>query len=229
MSLSLRRPARPTGPVDPAVREHRSLRWEQDQAFEESLAADRWGREGRYWWAVGCMCIALGHRLPLLTSFARQADLSVFSGKFETGMSCRSKAEAVRKAQLDAETAERTTREAALAESQRIEREERELKASLARKQSGLPAEPGADDPDAINVMVRMPDGSRLSRRFRRADPLQAAFDFVDVQLQGEPFKPSSYCLVNSYPRKVFTDGTAGSLESAGVTAGTAFFLEPIK
>lgn len=29
--------------VAPEVLEHRELRWDQDRAYEESLAADRWG------------------------------------------------------------------------------------------------------------------------------------------------------------------------------------------
>jgi FAS-associated factor 2 len=46
-----------------------------------------------------------------------------------------------------------------------------------------IPEEPAADDSEAVMVMVRMPDGRRSSRRFRRADPLQAVFDYLDVQV----------------------------------------------
>ncbi len=76
---------------------------------------------------------------------------------------------------------------------------------------------------------VRLPDGSRLARRFRKTDPLQAVFDFIDVQQKGVAFKPGSYNLVNSYPRKAWVDGTAGSLEACGVSSDTALFLEPSK
>ena len=74
---------------------------------------------------------------------------------------------------MEAEEAERSAREAVAAETQRVEREERELKTSLARKAARLPPEPSAEDASGITVMVRLPDGSRQSRRFRRTDPLQ--------------------------------------------------------
>ena len=70
--------------------------------------------------------------------------------------------------------------------------------------------------------------GSRRSRRFRRADPIQAVFDFVDLEVNGDPFKPGTYSLINSYPRKAFCDGSSLSLEAAGITADTALFLEPL-
>ena len=85
----------------------------------------------------------------------------------------RVKAEAAKMAQIEAEEAERAGRQAAEAEARRIEREARELQASLARKKEGLPEEPGPEEGSGLNIMVRMPDGSRQSRRFRRTDPLQ--------------------------------------------------------
>jgi hypothetical protein len=75
---------------------------------------------------------------------------------------------------------------------------------------------------------VRLPDGSRKARRFLADHPLQAVFDFIDVQLNGEGIKPGTYNLVNSYPRKVFTEGSGGSLADAGITADTALFVEPV-
>ena len=46
-----------------------------------------------------------------------------------------------------------------------------------------VPEEPAAEDADAVMLMVRMPDGGRSSRRFRRGDLLQAVFDHLDVQV----------------------------------------------
>ncbi len=40
-AMCMCRPAQPSRSVDPDVREQRSLRWEQDRDYEESLAADR--------------------------------------------------------------------------------------------------------------------------------------------------------------------------------------------
>lgn len=41
----------------------------------------------------------------------------------------------------------------------------RRYERQLTEKQAGLPAEPSALDPDAVTVLVRMPNGSRIGRR----------------------------------------------------------------
>ena len=50
-------------------------------------------------------------------------------------------------------------------------------------KRGRLTAEPGldADANVVIQVLIRIPDGSRKSRRFQKDDTLQALFDFIDV------------------------------------------------
>ncbi len=74
-------------------------------------------------------------------------------------------------------------------------------------------------------MQIRLPDGTRKARRFKRTDPLQAIFDFIDI---GEgASQPGSYNLINSYPRKAFSDGMSVSLEDAGITSDTALFIEP--
>eukprot|EP00798_Chlamydomonas_sp_ICE-L_P022912 gene22912-30091_t len=138
-------------------------------------------------------------------------------------------------AKKDAEAAEdRARREKEEAEAQLL-REEQEaaekeankqaaLEAALAKKAKSLSAEPASTEAD-----VRMPDGSRQSRRFKKSEPLQSVFDYIDLQMKGEPFSPRTYSLVNSYPRKVFADGSPGSLADAGISTDTALFLEPSK
>lgn len=74
---------------------------------------------------------------------------------------------------MEAEAEALAVKQAADAEAQRVELEARELKACLEKKKKGLPMEPGSEEGSAFTVMVRMPDGSRQSRRFRRTDPLQ--------------------------------------------------------
>ena len=62
-------------------------------------------------------------------------------------------------------------------------------------KRDRLTAEPGldADVSMVIQVLIRMPDGSRKNRRFRKDDTLQALFDFIDVN---SDVKAGSYQLV---------------------------------
>ncbi|KAL0312652.1 UNVERIFIED_CONTAM: Plant UBX domain-containing protein 8 [Sesamum radiatum] len=124
--------------------------------------------------------------------------------------------------------------EAALAEERRREeefrrqlQEEQEIERQLAAKEASLPQEPTADDENAVTLLVRMPDGSRRGRRFRKSDKLQYLFDFIDV---GRAVKPGSYRLVRPYPRRAFSDGESTStLNELGLTSKQeALYLELI-
>ncbi|EEE70076.1 plant UBX domain-containing protein 8 [Oryza sativa Japonica Group] len=129
---------------------------------------------------------------------------------------------------------ETAAREAAL-EKQKQEEEERrkkqleeeELESSLASKQASLPSEPAADEEGAVTLVVRMPDGSRQGRRFLKSHKLQFLFDFLDI---GRTYKPGTYRLVRSYPRRAFTTGEGDmSFSDLGLTSKQeALFLEKI-
>uniref|UniRef100_A0A0D9XFV0 UBX domain-containing protein n=1 Tax=Leersia perrieri TaxID=77586 RepID=A0A0D9XFV0_9ORYZ len=129
---------------------------------------------------------------------------------------------------------ETAAREAAL-EKQKQEEEERrkkqleeeELESNLASKQASLPPEPAADEEGAVTLVVRMPDGSRQGRRFLKSDKLQFLFDFLDI---GRTYKPGTYRLVRSYPRRAFTTGEGDmSFSDLGLTSKQeALFLEQI-
>ncbi|KAH7415318.1 hypothetical protein KP509_14G037500 [Ceratopteris richardii] len=83
-----------------------------------------------------------------------------------------------------------------------------ELERELAAKRAALPEEPPVDDDSAVTLMVRMPDGSRQGRRFRKSEYLQCLFDFIDTSGM---VQPGSYRLVRHYPRKALTDGEHSS------------------
>ena len=53
--------------------------------------------------------------------------------------------------------------------------------------------------------------------RFRCTDKLSHLFDAIDVHTEGKELPPGSYRLVAQYPRRVFTDGTPGSLHDVGL------------
>uniref|UniRef100_A0A0E0ENN0 UBX domain-containing protein n=1 Tax=Oryza meridionalis TaxID=40149 RepID=A0A0E0ENN0_9ORYZ len=125
-------------------------------------------------------------------------------------------------------------REAAIAkqkqeeeEKRRKQLEEEELESKLAAKQASLPKEPLPDDVGAITVVVRMPDGRRQGRCFMKSDNLQVLFDFIDIS---RTFKPGTYRLVRSYPRRAFTDSESQmSLSDLGLNSKQeALFLEQI-
>ncbi|CAH9144364.1 unnamed protein product [Cuscuta epithymum] len=122
--------------------------------------------------------------------------------------------------------------EAALVEERRKEEEslkkleeEQETERQLAAKESSLPHEPASDDENAINLVVRMPDGSRRGRRFLKSNRLQCLFDFIDV---GRMVKPGTYRLARPYPRRAFSsEESCSTLNELGLTSKQeALYLE---
>jgi len=139
----------------------------------------------------------------------------------------------------EAERAEREEQEAlakAQKESERIEREAEEaaaaLQCTLTAKEASLPKEPPLGDADAVQIVVRMPGGGRLQRRFRSGDLLSAVFDFVDITASKEEsgaseVHPGSYNLVSQFPRRVFQDGGVDTLAEVDLAhKQEAFFIE---
>lgn len=55
-----------------------------------------------------------------------------------------------------------------------------EIERQLTAKEASLPQEPTPDDENAITLLVRMPDGSRRGRRFRKSDKLQVIWWSID-------------------------------------------------
>jgi hypothetical protein len=118
--------------------------------------------------------------------------------------------EALEKAQKESERAEKEAKEAADA-----------LKRTLTAKEASLPKEPPVGDADAVQIVVRMPGGGRLQRRFRSGNFLSAVFDFVDVTVSKQEadtpsstsvLQPGSYNLVSQFPRRVFEDSGVDTL-----------------
>jgi len=94
-------------------------------------------------------------------------------------------------------------------ESQRLEK--RALEEDLQRKRERLPPEPEDSDTDSFVLVIRMPSGTRLKRRFSRRDDISAAFDFIDVHSgESDCLLPGTYHLVSQFPRKIYTSIDAG-------------------
>ena len=86
-----------------------------------------------------------------------------------------------------------------------------------AQAEAALPAEPPADDPTGCSVAVRLPDGSRLARRFPRSAPLAALYDFC-VSRCGEAATGRPFSLRPAMPGAGAShQDRATSLEDAGV------------
>uniref|UniRef100_A0A7S1TF63 UBX domain-containing protein n=1 Tax=Compsopogon caeruleus TaxID=31354 RepID=A0A7S1TF63_9RHOD len=99
--------------------------------------------------------------------------------------------------------------------------EESKLQKRL-RKQDVLPWEPPAEHPDSTEIVVRLPGGSRISRRFSVDNPVGAIMDFVESQSE---LDEGSYDLLVPIPRTVFADRTQ-SLRSAGLGRKAALVVQ---
>ncbi|TYG61730.1 hypothetical protein ES288_D07G172300v1 [Gossypium darwinii] len=110
-------------------------------------------------------------------------------------------------------------------ESLRKKHEGEEVNKVMSAKSTSLPPEPAIDDENAITILVRIPDGTRHGRRFRKSDKLQLLFDFIDV---GEVVKPGTYRVVRPYPRRAFGAADCSlSFNQLGLTGKQeALFLE---
>lgn len=137
--------------------------------------------------------------------------------------------EAARKHKAELErTAQEALAQAAEAERQRAQ-QEADLERLRQEKAVSLPPEPPADESATTACLIRLPNGSRLQRRFRISDPLPALFDYIDAQGAGS--EPGTYSLVTQFPRRVIQMSqypSEATLADAGLTGRQeALLLEP--
>ena len=57
------------------------------------------------------------------------------------------------------------------------------------------------------------------ARRFLKTHPLQAVFDFIDLQNKQSSIQPGTYSLALQYPRREFSEGQPGSLADNGISS----------
>jgi hypothetical protein len=111
-------------------------------------------------------------------------------------------------------------------ESQRLEDMKERLEAELS-------IEPSEPVEEIVSVMIRLPDGTRLSRKFLKANKVTLLFHFVDyvicTQKEGSDLNPGTYKLLTQFPRKVIVDTDTNTLEDVGlVNKQEALFVEKI-
>eukprot|EP00127_Corallochytrium_limacisporum_P002391 Clim_evm32s119 gene=Clim_evmTU32s119 len=93
---------------------------------------------------------------------------------------------------------ERLKREAEEAEQRRL----KELEEMRAQKGQSLPDEPAEDSPGVIKILVRLPQGGRLTRRFLPENTLQQVHDWVHSKEPGT----DDFHLCTNFPKKIYTD-----------------------
>jgi hypothetical protein len=129
-------------------------------------------------------------------------------------------AEAIAPARREAEA--KAAEEAAAAAAAAAEAERASARRATA---DALPPEPEAG-PDACTVLVRMPDGPRISRRFERGTALSLVRTWVEAA--SPPERPMrEFELVSTYPRFVCSEANASTtLESAGLHPQATLFVK---
>ncbi|XP_053211717.1 FAS-associated factor 2-like [Panonychus citri] len=95
---------------------------------------------------------------------------------------------------LKKETEERQRKQKEMEEAKQRERL-LELKVTLADK---IPPEPSSSDPDAIRVVIKLPNGTRLKRRYHKTDHLKYLYYFVFCHEQA----PVHFQITTNFPRK---------------------------
>jgi len=133
------------------------------------------------------------------------------------------------------EEAKRAAEEAELAAVRAVE----ERKEAIKRLRQGLivAPEPEREDENALRLLVRLPDGRRLERRFSKSQPLSDLYKFVFAQEDA----PDHFEVTSNFPKRTFRcrpaeldvdgDDPEGSEEAdvsfgeAGVQDCTAFLV----
>lgn len=174
-------------------------------------------------------CVCMLHFQACLT---RGADLEVFievSAEAAAAQAARRRAEeaaaaaAAAAAHAAAHAAEQAAHAAAAAAA-----------AATARQAAALAAldatpEPAEGAADTLRISLRLPDGRRATRRFAAASPAALLFAWAD-STPGVLHAAPAYCLAAAFPRRVLRRTAPGSLQDAGLAAGSQEVLnvEPL-
>lgn len=143
-------------------------------------------------------------------------------GAYEASL--RADQEKAAKAQADREKAAKAKEEA-----DRIAREKltkAEMKEQRRKDiRESMKDEPLATDVGVTKLSLRFPSGSRLIRRFHSSDVIQSVYDFVDIQDLAPLPSEADFVLVNTYPRKIYSQMDQ-SLEEAGLVPTASLIVE---
>lgn len=129
-----------------------------------------------------------------------------------------------RQEEREREEEEKRVREQAIQEEQkRIEEIQRRKIDWVSR----VPDEPSSDDPEAVHVVIKLPSGKRLERRFKHSHTLQALYYYVFCH----PDSPDSFEIATNFPKRILNcmpseNGECiQTLEEAGLRRGEVLFV----
>jgi len=102
-------------------------------------------------------------------------------------------------------------------------KKEEQLKQDLERKRNNLPPEPTDDGKSICRVRITLPSGTRLERRFLKADKFSTVYDFVDINfLESSHFE--EYVLETNFPKNRFSNRNI-TLQEAGFGGQILLFV----
>ncbi|XP_048885077.1 FAS-associated factor 2 isoform X2 [Brienomyrus brachyistius] len=110
------------------------------------------------------------------------------------------------------------------------ERRRRTLEVEKERKSECLPQEPALDDPDSVKIVFRLPNDSRVERRFLFTQSLTVIHDFL-FSLKETPEK---FQIVTNFPRRVLPCLPSGehpnppTLQEAGLSRTEVLFVQDL-
>merc|ERR1711953_1420338 len=122
----------------------------------------------------------------------------------------------------------RQEQDAAFQETLRLDQERQRLKVQLA---SEVPEEPSVEVPEAVRIVIKLPEGQRLERRFLRSQSLKYLYYYVF----SHPDSPDEFDITTNFPRKVLeckpmADGTDPlTFEEAGLGKSTMLFVNDLE
>jgi len=79
--------------------------------------------------------------------------------------------------------------------------------------EKSLPSEPAVGLQNVTHIVIRMPDGKRLERRFLMDSKLQLLRNFIDSKTLSERV-PDSYEIVTDFPKKIYSNMNSSFRES---------------
>jgi len=85
---------------------------------------------------------------------------------------------------------------------------------------SDIPEEPVSSETDLANIMIRLPTGKKIGRKFRQSNKLEDVFNWIYVNSQIDLFENSKHHLISSIDHKPLTQpqATLGELNCKGNT-----------
>ncbi|XP_066498257.1 FAS-associated factor 2 [Hoplias malabaricus] len=121
---------------------------------------------------------------------------------------------------------EEAARQSVLAE----ERRRRTLEEEKERKSECLPPEPALDDPDSVKIVFKLPNDTRVERRFLFSQSLTVIHDFL-FSLKETPEK---FQIVTNFPRRVLPclpteeEPSPPTLKEAGLSRSEVLFVQDL-